>query len=308
MKDCFGMNVNINYFQWKFLDNPAGKFEGFVAIAENNEVAAYYGVIPEIYDINNSLKTIYQSGDTMTHSGHRRKGLFYETASQCYNYLRENKSLFVLGFGGKESTPGLEKLHWQHLFKASFFFKSYYACKLKRIMGLAHAGEIYNVNENCDVEDIAKLKIKNRQTQGVIKHFSPEIFEWKLANPIYNFRRIGIYDNKVLQAYIIFCVQRNKILICDFEENIPNFGALKLLFSYVDYIVAENKHKGVFSFTNDGSDFSKTLNNNGFIVNKFSFGPLKDKIPFMILTDEGNFNIINNSGLWNLCPLYHDSF
>ena len=32
MKDCFGMDVNIDYFHWKYIDNPAGHFIGFVAI------------------------------------------------------------------------------------------------------------------------------------------------------------------------------------------------------------------------------------------------------------------------------------
>ncbi len=309
MKDCFGMDVNINYFQWKFLDNPAGKFEGFVALSEHDEVAAYYGVIPEIYDINNIRRTIFQSGDTMTHSAHRRKGLFFKTATRCYNYLRENERLFVIGFGGKESTPGLEKMQWQHLFRVSYFFKTYYACKLKKILGMAQAAKEYNINENCDVEDIARLKNQNRQTQGVLKYFSPELFKWKLANPLFDFRKIGVYDgNKKLQAYIIYCIQNNKMLICDFDEIVPRSNALKLLFRYVDYSVAETKYKGVFSFTNDGSDYAKTLRNNGYIVNKFSFGPLKDTIPFMICTDEDNFKSVNNPKLWNLCPLYHDSF
>jgi len=308
MKDCFGMDVNIDYFQWKFLDNPAGNFEGFVALSEHDEVAAYYGVIPEIYDINNTRKTIFQSGDTMTHSSHRRKGLFYKTATHCYDFLRENKSLFVIGFGGRDSTPGLEKLQWRHLFRVSFFFKTYYACKLKKILGLAQAAKEYNINENCDVEDIAKLKNQNRQAQGVLKYFSPELFKWKLANPLYNFKKIGIYDNQKLQAYVIYCVQNNKILICDFAESPPRSTALKLLFRFIDYAVATNKYKGVFSFTNDDSDFAKTLTDNGFVVNNINAGPLKEKIPFMVLTDEYNYTVVNKPTLWNINPLYHDSF
>ena len=42
MKDCFGMEVNIDYFEWKYVQNPAGSFIGFVAIeAESNEIGGY---------------------------------------------------------------------------------------------------------------------------------------------------------------------------------------------------------------------------------------------------------------------------
>src|SRR4051812_15245250 len=87
MKDCFGLSVDIDYFRWKFLDNPAGSFIGFVAETDSGEVAAYYGVIPEQYVIKGVQRLIYQSCDTMTHSSHRRKGLFQKLATYCYDYL-----------------------------------------------------------------------------------------------------------------------------------------------------------------------------------------------------------------------------
>ena len=94
MKDCFGMDVNIEYFEWKFVKNPAGFVEGYIAVSDEGEIAAYYGVIPEIYIINGKPTTIYQSCDTMTHSKHRRKGLFQKLALHCYECLKnENKLL-----------------------------------------------------------------------------------------------------------------------------------------------------------------------------------------------------------------------
>src|SRR4051812_22084903 len=87
MQDCFGLNFDVSYFKWKFVDNPAGFVVGFIAEASNGEVAAYYGVIPELYSIEGKETTIYQSCDTMTHSRHRRKGLFQKLALHCYDYL-----------------------------------------------------------------------------------------------------------------------------------------------------------------------------------------------------------------------------
>ena len=36
MMDCFGMDVDINYFKWKYLDNPSGEFIGFIAVSNKN--------------------------------------------------------------------------------------------------------------------------------------------------------------------------------------------------------------------------------------------------------------------------------
>src|SRR6185295_2076359 len=127
MKDCFGMDVDTGYFRWKFLENPAGSFIGFIAVEpDTQEVAAYYGVIPEAFMISGEKKKIYQSCDTMTHSRHRRKGLFQKLAIHCYDFLRENNELFVIGFSGAQSTPGFLKFGW----KAPFYFANLFVPRI----------------------------------------------------------------------------------------------------------------------------------------------------------------------------------
>jgi len=37
MKDCFGMDVSVAYFKWKYFDNPAGPCVGFIAIEKKNK-------------------------------------------------------------------------------------------------------------------------------------------------------------------------------------------------------------------------------------------------------------------------------
>lgn len=104
------MDVDIGYFRWKFLENPSGTFFGFVAVEINSgEIGAYYGVIPERWYVDGVETVIYQSCDTMTHSQHRRLGLFQMLALHCYTELRKQGSLFIIGFSGKQSTPGFTK-------------------------------------------------------------------------------------------------------------------------------------------------------------------------------------------------------
>ena len=97
MHDAFGDNVDVEFFRWKYFKNPAGPVIGNIALAENSEVAAFYGMIPEVYRWGGETLRLYQSCDTMTHSRHRRKGLFQRLALQTYaegaaadpNFLRD---------------------------------------------------------------------------------------------------------------------------------------------------------------------------------------------------------------------------
>ena len=122
MQDCFGMEVDIHYFKWKYIDNPDGFVRGYFAQSSSDEIAAYYGVIPQMISYFGKDKLIYQSCDTMTHSKHRRKGLFQLLAKHCYGELEKENNLFVIGFGGSESTPGFLKFGWKHLFNCKNYF------------------------------------------------------------------------------------------------------------------------------------------------------------------------------------------
>ncbi|MCZ8283856.1 MAG: GNAT family N-acetyltransferase, partial [Bacteroidia bacterium] len=56
-----------------------------------------------------------QSGDTMTHSDHRGKGLFIELAKRTYVLAKESGAAFIYGFPNQNSYPGfVNKLAWQH--------------------------------------------------------------------------------------------------------------------------------------------------------------------------------------------------
>ena len=62
----------------------------------------------------NERRCIYQSCDTLTNSGHRRKGLFQLLARHTYPAAQAADPCFsALGFGGPTSTPGFVKMGWQ---------------------------------------------------------------------------------------------------------------------------------------------------------------------------------------------------
>lgn len=115
-RDAFNLNVTIDYLGKKYGTSAFGaEYIGYVAIAQNGTPAAYYGVFPIECEYEGKRITCAQSGDTMTHSDHRGKGLFIELAKKTYALAKESGLAFVYGFPNKNSYPGfVNKLSWQH--------------------------------------------------------------------------------------------------------------------------------------------------------------------------------------------------
>lgn len=104
---CLNPNVEANYFQWKYLDNPAGQVVAFEAVHEGT-IAGFYGMIPQRFRIANRVVKLYQSMDTMTHPNYQRRGLFVKLAQATYRHIEETEgALHALGIPGPTSYPGL---------------------------------------------------------------------------------------------------------------------------------------------------------------------------------------------------------
>ena len=111
----FGANSSIESIKEKYNTSDFGlKNIGFLAIDNNNDNGAYYGVFPMRMTINNKDYLVAQSGDTMTAPEHRGKGLFIELAKKTYDLAKEKNIQFVFGFPNKNSFPGFQKkLEWK---------------------------------------------------------------------------------------------------------------------------------------------------------------------------------------------------
>lgn len=112
---------NIAYFENKFNTDFSGKsYIGYIAYAENGEPAAYYGVFPcKLYNKHGEVLAC-QSGDTITHKRHQRKGLFIQLAQMTYELAQKEGIKLVFGFPNDNSAPGFyNKLGWE---KSSQFF------------------------------------------------------------------------------------------------------------------------------------------------------------------------------------------
>lgn len=302
MKDCFGMAVNIDYFIWKYVDNPNGSFVGFIAEEkQTGEIAAYYGVIAEKYNIAGCQKTIFQSCDTMTHSRHRRKGLFQKLAIECYEYLRKEESLFVVGFGGGQSTPGFLKLGWRHVFNFRHYFKPALLCCFDLLRS-----QISCVFEITDIGQLEPL-VSDHEYHDKIHSVRDIIhMKWRFSNPQYHHRLFVYSEGDHLEGFVCFSIQGDKLILLDFVFRSPQ--SRKALIVSLSKLVFADKLKGVVAFCQERGYSAKHLLLSGFIINPFNKGPLSRKTPFIFYADEEIMNRFSNESFWIINSYDHDSW
>ena len=115
-KNAFGVEHTDEEIKKLFDTRAWGKdYIGYLAYSEaTNETAAFYGIYPCFAEYNGNRYLIAQSGSTMTHSEHRKKGLFYDSAQKTFELAGDEQISFVYGFPNMFSYRGLMKLGWIH--------------------------------------------------------------------------------------------------------------------------------------------------------------------------------------------------
>ncbi len=298
MQDCFGLNFDVAYFKWKFVDNPAGFVVGFIAEAANGEVAAYYGVIPELYSIEGKETTIYQSCDTMTHSRHRRKGLFQKLALHCYDYLKQNDKLFVIGFGGGQSTPGFLKFGWLHIFDVRYYFYPRQFALFKRTPDT-------RVKQLTDYKPIEALLLKSNAGATIHSHKTLRNFTWRIANPANHYQVLGYQSATGYTSYICYYITTDKIVLFDFYFATQAEG--KALLRELKNKLPGSSYKGIISFVQQGSAYATALKQAGFIANPFNKGPLSEKVPFIFYAPQQQLDKYKAPHNWQIGSFDHDA-
>ncbi|MBI3139678.1 MAG: GNAT family N-acetyltransferase [Sphingobacteriales bacterium] len=116
--DAFGSRLTIEDIRKRY-DTPAPGCEHIAFIALHTASlapAAYYGVFPHLVFREHEKILVAQSGDTMTHSAHRKKGLFVTLARLTYAECEKKGIRYIYGFPNDNSLPGfLKHLQWKEV-------------------------------------------------------------------------------------------------------------------------------------------------------------------------------------------------
>ena len=115
-KDAFNENRSTEYTNSKFnTQELGGKFFAFIAYDRQNFPSAFYALFPFQLVLEGKKHFGGQIADLMTHSSHRRKGLYYKLANHTHNFAKENGMEFIIGvsYGMNNGTyEGLKKLNF----------------------------------------------------------------------------------------------------------------------------------------------------------------------------------------------------
>ena len=117
-QDAFGKTMSAPEFKRRFDTGSAGfEFVGFIAILRNTgEAVGFYGVFPLKIKVGQTVLPAAVSGDTMTHTAHRKKGLFGRLATMTYEKCKELGIVLIYGFPNHQSYHGLvHTLGWHHV-------------------------------------------------------------------------------------------------------------------------------------------------------------------------------------------------
>jgi hypothetical protein len=98
-KDSFDEDRSIEEIKNKFNTTSVGYgYISFLAYDVNDFPSAFYAIFPTRVRYNGQIYLCGQIGDLMTHSAHRRRGLFEQLANHSHIYAKEKGFKFIFTF------------------------------------------------------------------------------------------------------------------------------------------------------------------------------------------------------------------
>lgn len=272
------------YFQWKYLENPAGTVIAYEAL-DGDKPAAFYGIIPEYYWIEGKKSLIFQSMDTMTHPNYQRRGLFVKLAQRTYQEVYElyPQTPFLLGIPGSNSLPGfVNKLNWHDIAYIPYVFVSKQVWKLT---------SLFSKRSSLQIEQLAAFdgrfdefqQAKPKSQWQIEKYWDAELMNWKvIRNPLYSFKAAVIKHQHQIVGYLVYHLDaQNRCRIDYLEHNQPHYFAEHLQ-EILRYLFAETKATFLYTWKPNDASISKIFKQVGFWENSWAKGPFSYKIPFII--------------------------
>jgi GNAT superfamily N-acetyltransferase len=250
---------------------------GYIAYAteENLKIktpAAYYGVFPVITTSGGKKIMCAQSGDTMTHPHHRKRGLFTKLARKTYETAREEGFEFIYGFPSPQAYPGFKhKLNWEF---------PYNMVKFTRIVPTLPIG-IVKKKLNMKIGTFNKLVNKYVK----VKNLCPPILsdQWYINNyaefETLRDKTFWEYKNS-LKSNKLFMDYEGVGALLKFDGNISigniigdtSEESLKKLFKAIDIIAILSGSPQIRTFIQPSSNLRKSLNNYGKLTEAMPYG------------------------------------
>lgn len=305
----FGRSVSRAYYEWKYFDNPEGPAVAYVARANDGSLAGLYAVIPEAYYIRGRRTRLYQSCDTMTHPDFRRRGLFERLAERTYAEINSRGEELLKGFAGEMSFQGfVKKLRWALIERIKPRFK----VRLHLIVEALWSQPLpasYRFEEAVEIPpDVQEIAEESAATSPIWKVRDLPYLTWRLRDPRADHRITLCFEGDRLVGYYHYCLEDSLLLIRDmlWRQSMPHVAGL--LIRHAERMALSSGSKGIYSWTNSGSQFEQLLRRHRFVVNPFSRGPMVTPLFFIVRTSGqiAPHELVANPRSWNLLPIDYD--
>lgn len=300
-------DVDLNYFNWKYVHNPAGEAIAFEAI-HNGKVAAFYGMIPEKYNLNGKEVIVYQSMDTMTHPDYQKRGLFTTLAKMCFNYIhKRNPSTFFIGIPGSNSMYGfVNKLDWKNIHNSSYLFLNKFVFKSCNFYRKKDSKIEFKEISDFEMLKNEKLDYTLSDSRLIQPIISDDVINWKIfKHPYKNLHLISISLSGQKIGYCIYSLDENiKIELVHYDSSRST-----VIRELANYLFKKHKKSNfIYTWKPTSETLYSHYKNNLFLENKFNKGPFSYRVPFIVFTQQEkihNLSILEGKN-FDLQPFIQD--
>lgn len=206
----FPYKERLAYFNWKYEQNPYTDAPlGFVCL-DGERIISFRGYMTQPISI--AGKTFYSvaSGDTVTDSDYRRKGVFERMTKYSLEELEKDSRIKVItnSSSGWPTSSGCQKLGWYPLTKRghlfSFTWRSFVSKQCVPTFSRHVKGDICIIlSTECKAVEMGRLAQSNVPLDLISVFEDEKYISWRYANPHSQYFFAYCYRREELNAYLV---------------------------------------------------------------------------------------------------------
>jgi hypothetical protein len=209
-KKCFGREMDIDFWLWRFRENPSGA--GIIHLAWDNEkLASHYAATPTNMQINGDEYVTGLSGTTMTHPDYRGQRLFQKVAEKIYEIMVRERIAFVWGFPNSLiHRIRVRDLKWMDIYEIPTFriYKKKYALLAEPCDKIVYLDDFDHRFDG--LWDRVKKKYQ------IITIRDSKYLHWRyVENPDQSYQIVAYINNDDISGYAVFKEYKNEVQIID---------------------------------------------------------------------------------------------
>lgn len=244
-------NTNVQYFKWKYEDNPFCEVpEGIIALY-NDRVIGFRGFFPLGWQVNQKSMKILHLADTVVHPEHRRMGILSIMNTVAIRIYKESEYVAIINLSAsKKPTGAYIKQGWIPLVDKKFYYKNRFNFPIQALVVFSFRllrkfsfdkyflktkegqfGEI-EVSKSPSTNEMLEIINNQKDNDYLIRLNKNDFFlKWRYNNIKRNYLFYYLRKNYRLQGYIVVQNYGRYVRIVDYSEREEN--AIKQILKFL---------------------------------------------------------------------------